>query len=125
MRRWVLNAPGRNLLRALYRRGLRTAQQFLGLDLPINSNTKLIEAWRRVMDKRLPTLVIAAHHPAAQPGFDHLAYLKAYQQPNFTSATIEGTTHSLLEGNGGKALQTHCGNWLRRHFPAQSFAGNV
>jgi pimeloyl-ACP methyl ester carboxylesterase len=124
-RRWVLSAPGRHTLRALYRRSLRATERFLKLDLPINSNTRLIDAWRRVMDKGLPTLLIHAQRPAAQPMFDYLAYLMVDQQPGITAVTIEGTTHSLLENHGGEAVRTRCLAWLRAHFPTQSLAGDA
>jgi pimeloyl-ACP methyl ester carboxylesterase len=124
-RRLVLNAPGRHVLRALYRRSLRVSQRLLKMELPVNSNTKLIEAWGRVMARKVPTLLIKAHHHAVRPAFDFEAYLKMAQQPCITAVAIEGTTHSLLEGNGGEAVQRHCGEWLREHFPARSLADNV
>jgi pimeloyl-ACP methyl ester carboxylesterase len=117
-RRLVLNAPGRNVLRAIYRRGLRATERLLNMELPVNSNTRLIDAWRRVMGKGLPTLLIMARHPSAKPAFDFMSYLKVDRQPGITSVTIEGTTHSLLEGNGAEAVRTSCGAWLRKHFPA-------
>jgi len=95
------------------------------MDLPVNANTKLIDAWRRVADKGLPTLLIMARHPSAQPRFDFMTYLKVAQQPGVTTVTIEGTTHSLLEGNGAEAVRTSCGTWLRQYFPAPSFAVDV
>ncbi|MGA2556126.1 MAG: alpha/beta fold hydrolase [Verrucomicrobiota bacterium] len=122
VRRWILEAPGGDKVQALYQRGVRATERFRGLEIPANSNSKLLEAWRRVMDKRLPTLVISAHQPGAETAFDYLAYLKVDRQPSITSVAIEGTTHSFLEGNGGEAVATHCGNWLREHFPARSFA---
>jgi hypothetical protein len=124
-RQWVLSAPGRHSLRALYRRGLRVSERLLGLELPVTTNTRLIQAWRRVMDKNMPTLVIKARHPSAQPTFDYLSYLKIERQPRITSVAIEGTTHSLLENNGAAAVQSHCAKWLRDHFPAHSLAGHV
>ncbi len=123
LRRWVLNAPGHHTLRAIYRRSLRAGERFLRLELPVNTNTKLIEAWRRVMEKGLPTLLIHARHPAAPPAFDYLAYLKVGQQPGVTAVTVEGTTHSLLENNGEAAVRAHCAAWLREHFPVPAFAG--
>lgn len=116
-RRLVLNAPGRNVLRAIYRRGLRATERLLRMELPVNSNTNLIDAWRRVMGKGLPMLLIMAHHPSAKPVFDFMSYLKVDQQPGITSVTIEGTTHSLLEGHGPEVVRTSCGAWLRKHFP--------
>lgn len=123
-KRWILKAPGGDKLKTLYRQSIRASEKFRGLDVPANSNTKLMEAWRRVMDKRLPTLIISAHHPAAGGKFDYLAYLKVEQQPGVTSVAIEGTTHSFLEGNGGQAVLAHCANWLHEHFPARSFASS-
>jgi pimeloyl-ACP methyl ester carboxylesterase len=124
-RQWILKAPGGDKVQSLYHRGLRARERFRGRGVPANCNGKLMEAWRRVMDKRLPTLVITAHHPAAKPGFDYLAYLKADRQPGITCVTIEGTTHSFLEGHGEEAVRTRCAHWLREHFPARSSAGNI
>jgi pimeloyl-ACP methyl ester carboxylesterase len=117
-RRLAMNAPGRKVWRAIYRRGLRAMQWLLKLDLPVHSNTKLMAAWPRVMDKGLPTLLIMARPSATKPRFDFMSYLKVQQQPCITCVTIEGTTHSLLEGHGAEALLTSCGTWLRQHFPS-------
>jgi len=116
-RRMALHAPGRNVLRAIYRRSLRATEWLLKMDLPVNTNTKLIDAWRRVMDKNLPTLIIMARHPSAKPMFDFMSYLKVPQRSGITSVTIEGTTHSLLEGNGAEVTRTSCARWLCKHFP--------
>lgn len=116
-RKLVLNTPGGHKLKALYRRGVRAIEQFRGMDVPPNSNFKLMEAWRRVMARRLPTLVISARHPAAHPRFDYLTHMKIEQQPGIQIANVEGTTHSFLEGNGGAIVQGYCENWLRENFP--------
>ncbi len=124
VRRWILNTPGGDKVQALYHRAVRSLERLRGLDLPAHSNTQLMEAWRRVMARGLPTLVVSACHPIHQPKFDYLAYLKVNRQPGITSVAIAGTTHSFLEGNGVEGVRTCCANWLSAHFPLRSSAGN-
>lgn len=119
-RKLVHNTPGGDKLQAFYRHTKRAVEQMKGMDIPANSNTRLMDAWRKVMAKRLPTLVISARHPTAPPKFDYLSYLKIQQQPGITALTVEGTTHSFLEGNGGAIVQSHCQNWLRENFPLKA-----
>lgn len=119
-RKLVRTTPGGDKLQAFYRRAKRAVEQIKGMDIPANSNTRLMDAWRKVMAKRLPTLVISARHPTAPPRFDYLSYLKIQMQPTITALNVEGTTHSFLERNGGATVQSYCENWLRENFPLKA-----
>jgi hypothetical protein len=91
-----------------------------GKKLPKNANLRLLECWERLRSAKLPMLVLRAPGIIPKVGeFDYLRHLQSISNRGSRAVirSIEGTTHSFVEGSGKEAVRKHVEHWLSTNFP--------
>jgi pimeloyl-ACP methyl ester carboxylesterase len=86
-----------------------------GKRLPKNANVRLLECWDRLKSAGLPMLVLRAPGIIPKVGeFDYIRYLQSISSRGSRAVirSIEGTTHSFVEGSGKEAVREHVEQWL-------------
>lgn len=94
--------------------------------LPPEANTQLIQAWRRVVAKGIPILLVSAVDPVAQKDqFNYPDFLLSDGAVRVTHVKVEGTNHAFVEGSGKAALPELTEKWMLDWAPVGATDGAV
>ena len=87
-------------------------------EVPPEANLPLIKAWRAVLGKNFPVLLVTVPVSTTSPsGSEYFGNLLNGSARFLTHVQVLGTNHAFVEGQGRRDVVETTEGWLRRHFP--------
>ncbi len=93
--------------------------QLPGTPPPSNANFPLLNCWKTVTSRGVPTLILKAQHTKLKIGdFDYLSYILelAGSKSEVVVEVVEGTGHSFANRVGRLAVRDTAERWLNTYF---------
>ncbi len=89
------------------------------VDLPAETNYKLLDAWKKARTRSIPTLVLSMGAAIRRTYYRSYGLSSGCDNPGekFTWIEIPKTTHALLAGGAKEAVCNHVTQWFLKYFP--------